>query len=128
MHAIATLTMNPTIDKGQIEGGVVQAIGWASMEEIVFSSEGKLLSNALSSYKVPDIYSIPEVFEIVPLASDGHTNAIMKSKAVGEPPFIYGLGAYFAIQNAIRAFNPACQLKFDLPATPEKILMGLYGK
>jgi xanthine dehydrogenase large subunit len=118
--------MNPVIDQGQIEGGVVQAIGWATMEEILYSPEGKLMSNALSSYKVPDIYSVPEVFEIVPLASEGHPNAILKSKAVGEPPFIYGIGAYFAIQNAIRAFNPARKLTFDLPATPEKILMGLY--
>jgi xanthine dehydrogenase large subunit len=121
-------SMNPVIDQGQIEGGVLQAIGWATMEEIVFSPAGKLLSNALSSYKVPDIYSVPEVFEIIPLASEGHPNAILKSKAVGEPPFIYGIGAYFAIQNGIRAFNSAGKLRFELPATPEKILMGLYEK
>jgi len=119
-------SMNTIIDNGQIEGAVVQSIGWATMEEIKYNKSGKLLSNALSTYKVPDIYSVPEVFEIVHLQTEGHPLAISKSKAVGEPPFIYGIGAYFAIQNAIRAFNPNYLMKFDLPATPEKILRGLY--
>ena len=52
----------------------------------------------------------------------------MKSKAVGEPPFMYGIGAFFAIQNAIKAFNPNYKLDFDAPLTPEKVLMRLYGK
>jgi len=46
---------------------------------------------------------------------------------VGEPPLMYGLGAYFAIRNAVRAFNPDFDT-FDAPFTPEKVLMGLYGK
>jgi xanthine dehydrogenase large subunit len=121
-------SMNSIVDRGQIEGGVLQAIGWATMEEIVHNEKGKLISNALSNYKVPDIYSAPGIFEIEELQTEGDEMAILKSKAVGEPPFIYGIGAYFAIQNAIKAFNPKYQLSFDLPATPEKILMALYEK
>ncbi len=121
-------SMNLNIDRGQIEGAVIQAIGWVTMEEIVHNKKGQLLSNALSSYKVPDIYSIPEKFEIDHLKTDGHEMAIFKSKAVGEPPFIYGIGAYFAIQNAVKAFNPNYHLNFDVPFTPEKILMALYKK
>jgi xanthine dehydrogenase large subunit len=54
--------------------------------------------------------------------------AIQKSKAVGEPPLMYGIGAYFAIQHAIKEFNPNYKLKFHSPFTPEKVLMGLYEK
>jgi len=52
--------------------------------------------------------------------------AIKKSKAVGEPPLMYGLGGFFAIQNAIRAFNPHYQPEFCAPMTPAKVLLGLY--
>ncbi len=52
--------------------------------------------------------------------------AIQKSKAVGEPPLMYGIGAYFAIQQAVKEFNPNYKLKFDAPFTPEKVLIGLY--
>jgi len=51
----------------------------------------------------------------------------MKSKAIGEPPFMYGIGAYFAIQDAIKEFNPDYKLKFDAPLSPEKVLLGLYN-
>jgi xanthine dehydrogenase large subunit len=120
--------MNIHIDKDQIESAVIQSIGWVTMEEIVHNKKGQLLSNALSSYKVPDIYSIPDIFEIDQLITEGHEMAIFKSKAVGEPPFIYGMGAYFAVQNAIKEFNPNFKMDFNLPFTPEKILMTLYSK
>ena len=98
------------------------------MEEISFNNDGRLLSNSLSTYKVPDIYSAPKVLECHALETDGPELAILKSKAVGEPPFMYGIGAFFAIQNAIKAFNPKYKLDFDAPLTPEKVLMRLYKK
>jgi xanthine dehydrogenase large subunit len=98
------------------------------MEEIAFNKSGKLLSNSLSTYKVPDIYSAPKVLDCQPLETEGPDFAILKSKAVGEPPFMYGIGAFFAIQNAIKAFNPNYKLDFDAPLTPEKVLMRLYSK
>lgn len=119
-------SMNKRIDKGQIEGGLVQGIGWMTMEEVVYNKNGRLLSNALSSYKVPDIYSVPDEVNIEHLKTEGSEMAILKSKAVGEPPLMYGIGAYFAIQNAIKAFNPDYKLSFDAPMTAEKVLMGLY--
>lgn len=121
-------SMNESIDLGQIEGGLVQGIGWMTMEELKYSKEGRLLSNALSTYKIPDIYSVPKEIMVEALESEGHDMAIQKSKAVGEPPLMYGLGAYFAIQNAVKAYNPDYQLKFDAPFTPEKVLNGLYEK
>jgi len=118
--------MNTPIDDGQIEGGVVQGIGWMTMEELLYNDKGRLLSNALSTYKIPDIYSVPKDLIIKNLDAEGHPLAIRQSKAVGEPPLMYGIGAYFAIQNAVKAFNPNYDLKFDAPFTPEKVLMGLY--
>lgn len=119
-------SINPTIDKGQIEGAVVQGIGWMTMEEISFNKDGRLLSNSLSTYKVPDIYAAPKKIECHALETVGPDFAILKSKAVGEPPFMYGIGAFFAIQNAIKAFNPNYKVDFDAPLTPEKVLMRLY--
>ncbi len=119
-------SMNPSIDIGQIEGGLIQGIGWMTMEELVYDDKGKIESNSLSTYKIPDIYSVPKEVHIEALETNGTDQAIFKSKAVGEPPLMYGMGAYFAIQNAVKAFNPDAQLSFDAPFTHEKVLMGLY--
>ncbi len=121
-------SMNRIIDLGQMEGGLVQGIGWMTMEELIYDENGRLRSNALSTYKVPDVYSVPEEIDVHFLNTDGTNMALHRSKAVGEPPLLYGIGAYFALANAIRAFNPNWQPAFyDAPMTPEKVLMGLYG-
>jgi xanthine dehydrogenase large subunit len=52
----------------------------------------------------------------------------MQSKAIGEPPFMYGIGAYFALQSAVRSFNPDYRMEFKAPFTPEKVLLALYQK
>jgi len=119
-------SMSYGIDLGQVEGALAQGIGWMTMEEIAYGKDGRLLSNALSTYKVPDIFSIAKTIEVLPLETDGNAMAILKSKAVGEPPLMYGIGTYFALQNAIKAFNPNYKLKFHSPMTPEKVLMSLY--
>jgi len=121
-------SMNTSVDYGQIEGGIVQGIGWMTMEEVVYDAEGKLRSNALSTYKIPDIYSVPKEIEILPLETERENLAIFNSKAVGEPPLMYGIGAYFAIRNAIRAFNSESSPAFDAPFTPERVLMNLYSE
>lgn len=118
-------SMNPIVDRGQIEGGVVQGIGWMTMEEVVYDKEGKLRSNALSTYKVPDVYSVPDKIELEFLDTDKDNLAILRSKAVGEPPLMYGIGAFFALRNAIKAFNPDAVVPFHAPMTPEKVLMSL---
>lgn len=127
VHDFGT-TINRNIDLGQIEGGLVQGIGWMTMEEVVYNAEGKLLSNALSTYKIPDIYSVPKEVNIHFLKTEGSDLAIYKSKAVGEPPLMYGIGAYFAVRNAILAFNSKTDVGYTAPITPEKVLMGLYSE
>ncbi len=119
-------SMNVTIDHGQIEGALVQGIGWMTMEELVSDAKGRLLSNSLSTYKVPDIYAAPKQINISDLKTEGNEKAVLKSKAVGEPPFNYGIGAFFAIQDAMRAFRNDYKLLTAAPITHEKVLMGLY--
>ena len=119
-------SMNPVVDLGQIEGGIVQGMGWMTMEEIIYDKEGTLRSNALSTYKVPDIYSVPEEIKVNFLQTRKDNLAIFRSKAVGEPPLMYGIGAFFAVRNAIKAFNPLADVKFSAPITPEKVLQSLY--
>ncbi|TGE15580.1 xanthine dehydrogenase molybdopterin binding subunit [Hymenobacter elongatus] len=119
-------SMNPAIDQGQIEGGAVQGIGWMTMEELLYNDEGRLLSNSLNSYKIPDLYSVPQRLDVHFLETPGHPRAVLRSKAVGEPPLMYGIGAYFAVREAIRAFRPAHQPTFSAPITPEKVLLNLY--
>jgi xanthine dehydrogenase large subunit len=121
-------SMNPIVDRGQIEGGLVQGIGWMTMEEIIYDKQGVLRSNALSTYKVPDIYSVPKTIDIHFLETNNDNLAIFRSKAVGEPPLMYGIGVFFALRNAIKAFNPAASPTFSAPMTPEKVLMSLYSK
>jgi xanthine dehydrogenase large subunit len=121
-------SMNHMVDMGQCEGGIVQGIGWMTMEEIVYDKEGRLRSNALSTYKVPDIYSVPKQIDIHFLETQKDSLAVFRSKAVGEPPLLYGLGAYFALRNAVKAFNPSSDIPYDAPMTPEKVLMALYQK
>jgi len=65
-------SMNPAIDTGQAEGAVVQGIGYVTMEELAYDKSGRLLSNSLSTYKVPDIYSIPKVLVVKALKAAGH--------------------------------------------------------
>jgi xanthine dehydrogenase large subunit len=121
-------SLNPLIDQGQVEGALVQGMGWMTMEEVVYDSQGRLRSNSLSTYKVPDIYSVPREVVCHPLEVEGPDLAVMKSKAVGEPPLMYGIGAYFALQEAILAFNPSYVPDFEAPMTPEKVLLRLYGR
>lgn len=121
-------SMNPAIDQGQMEGGIVQGIGWMTMEEVIYDAEGRLRSNALSTYKVPDIYAVPKTIQLQALDTRQDNLAIFRSKAVGEPPLMYGIGAWFALRDAILAFHPAADIPFSAPMTPEKVLMALYSK
>ncbi|MCG8569011.1 MAG: molybdopterin-dependent oxidoreductase [Spirochaetes bacterium] len=119
-------SINEKVDLGQVEGACIQGIGWLTMEELAYAENGRLLSNALSTYKIPDLKFVPEIFESEFLEDADNPHAVLKSKAVGEPPFMYGIGAYFAIINAIQAARPDKDIFYDAPITPEKVLMNLY--
>jgi xanthine dehydrogenase large subunit len=71
---------------------------------------------------------VPKELNVQFLETDKNNLAILKSKAVGEPPLMYGIGAFFAIRNAVLAFNSGSTIKYNAPITPEKVLMGLYDR
>ncbi len=119
-------SLNKNVDLGQIEGALAQGIGWMTLEEIKHSIEGELLSNTLSTYKVPDIYSVPNEIEIKFLESSENRFGPFNSKAIGEPPLMYGIGAYFAIVDAMNNAKPNKKFDISAPLTPEKVLMALF--
>lgn len=113
------------VDQGQIEGGVVQGLGWMTLEQVVFDENGRLLTDNLGSYKIPDIHFAPSI-EVCFLESADNPPGLLHSKAVGEPPFMYGIAAYFALVKAIHEFNPNWLADYRAPMTPEKALLALY--
>ena len=87
--------VEPIIDKAKLKADF--SAGMVTIEEVVFIKR-TVTSNALSTYKVPDIYSVPKEIAIDYLQTDKENLAIFRSKAVGEPPLMYGIGAFFALR------------------------------
>jgi xanthine dehydrogenase large subunit len=118
-------SLNPLVDRGQLEGGLVQGLGWMTCEELLFDG-GRLLSGNLTNYKIPDLMATPEI-DANFLDDADNPHAVLSSKAIGEPPLMYGIGAYFALLDAMKAFRPGLPAFFTAPMTPERVLMALYG-
>jgi len=119
-------TIIPTVDRGQIEGGLAQGIGWVTLEELKFTEEGRLISHALSTYKAPDAEFMPKVMDLKLLENVDNPGGPLGSKAVGEPPFMYGIAAYFAIRRAVEAYRELDEDEIYCPMTPEQVLLKLY--
>ena len=121
-------SLNERVDRGQVEGGLLQGIGWMALEECLHDAQGRLLTDTLTTYKVPDLYFAPQDLEVHFVEDPRGPASVLGSKAVGEPPFMYGIGAYFAVLNALRAARPQLEPFFVAPLTSEKILMALHGR
>ena len=115
-------SINPGIDRGQVAGAFIQALGWLTMEELKYTHDGVLLSTSPSSYKIPSIHDLPEVFNINFLENKENTRNIAASKAVGEPPFMLGISVFCAIKNALAFIDRKLSMQLSAPATAEKIL------
>jgi len=115
-------SLNPAIDRGQIEGGFVQGLGWLTTEELVFAPDGRLLTHAPSTYKIPVAGDVPEDFRVDLYDRPNDAETIYRSKAVGEPPVMLALSAFFAIADAVHSVRPGRPVRLDAPATPEAIL------
>jgi xanthine dehydrogenase large subunit len=123
------------VDLGQIEGAFAQGLGWAALEELLFDDQGSLVSDTLSTYKLPNLRFMPRRTTVEILES-ANPRAVMRSKAVGEPPLLYGIAGYFAVLDALRAAvdgatstaSETAGLGYDLPMTPEKVLDFLEGR
>ncbi len=117
----AGASLNPALDIGQIEGGYVQGAGWLTTEELVWDGKGRLLTHAPSTYKIPAFSDRPGVFNVALWGAPNREDTIFRSKAVGEPPFMLGISAFLALQDACAACGPHWP-DLQAPATPEAVL------
>jgi len=116
-------SLNEGIDRGQIEGGFVQGVGWLTCEELRWNAAGKLLTDAPSTYKIPTVADVPTAFKVdlYRRSQAPSVDVIFGSKAVGEPPLMLALAAREALRDAVAAFGDAREVLLDSPATPEAI-------
>jgi xanthine dehydrogenase large subunit len=116
-------SINPAIDIGQVEGAYIQGLGWLTMEELWWNKEGRLMTHAPSTYKIPAVNDCPAEFHTRLYPNPNHEDTILRSKAVGEPPLLLPFSGFFAIRDAVASVadyrvNPP----LNAPATPEAIL------
>ena len=123
LHDVGS-SINPAIDIGQIEGGFIQGLGWLTTEELVWNKDGRLLSDGPATYKIPAIGDAPGEFN-VHLLEDVPNPAptVMRSKAVGEPPFMLALSVWCALRDAVGAAGGYRGfVRLNAPATAEEVL------
>ncbi len=113
--------INPMAVEGQIQGGVVQGLGYALYEEMVWDS-GRLANPSFMDYKIPGAMDVPPEIEAI-LVEDPDEDGPFGAKGVGEPPIV---GIAPAISNAV-AHATGIRLK-RLPMTPERVLRALRGR
>jgi xanthine dehydrogenase large subunit len=121
-------SLNAEIDRGQIEGGFVQGMGWLTCEELRWSEQGRLLTDAPSTYKIPSVAEVPKDFRVRLFHRElpRTTDVIFGSKAVGEPPLCLGLSVREALRDAVAAFGPDSRhVALASPATPEAIFTAI---
>ena len=121
-------SLNPAIDQGQVEGGFIQGMGWLTTEELWWNQDGKLMTHAPSTYKIPAISDCPDDFRVSLFHNQNIQDSIHRSKAVGEPPLLLAFSVFFAIRDAIASvggyqYHPPLQA----PATGESILRSVHA-
>jgi xanthine dehydrogenase large subunit len=117
-------SINPGIDMGQVEGAYIQGVGWCTTEEVKWTPDGHQLNHSPDTYKIPSVQDIPADFRTTLLQSAPNPNAIRKSKAVAEPPFMLAFATWLAIKDALSALgNHQFEPQFRIPATNEVILL-----
>jgi xanthine dehydrogenase large subunit len=122
LHDAGT-SINPAIDIGQVEGAFIQGMGWLTVEELWWNKDGRLMTHAPSTYKIPAVNDCPTDFRTALFKNANPEDTIFRSKAVGEPPLLLPFSVFFAIRDAVAALgdyriNPP----LDAPATGESIL------
>jgi xanthine dehydrogenase large subunit len=120
-------SLNPAIDRGQIEGGFVQGQGWLTTEVVEWDAKGRLLNHSPATYKVPTASDRPKRLQIDLWDGENAKPTIHRSKAVGEPPLMLANSVFCAISAAIAATNPDKRAlpPLDAPATPEAVLRAI---
>jgi xanthine dehydrogenase large subunit len=121
LHDCGT-SLSPLVDRGQIEGGFAQGVGWLTSEELVWDAQGALRTVGASTYKLPTLEHCPPEFHVRLLPKAAESGVIHGSKAVGEPPFMLAFSVREALRQAVAAFGQApSRVDLGAPATPEAI-------
>jgi xanthine dehydrogenase large subunit len=120
-------SLNPAIDRGQVEGGFIQGMGWLTMEELVWDAKGALATHAPSTYKIPVASDCPPQFNVALWERGANRRDVAyRSKAVGEPPLMLALSVFHAIYDAIGSTAATREpVPLEAPATPENILRAI---
>ncbi|WP_439652101.1 xanthine dehydrogenase molybdopterin binding subunit [Paracandidimonas lactea] len=116
-------SINPAIDIGQIEGAFIQGMGWLTSEALYWNGDGRLMTHAPSTYKIPAVSDCPADFRVKLFGNRNARDTIHRSKAVGEPPLLLSFSVFNAIRDAVASVgNYRVEPVLDAPATPEAIL------
>ncbi len=121
-------SLNPALDIGQITGGFVQGMGWLTTEELFWNHQGKLMTHAPSTYKIPTMRDIPQEFQVNLFKNTNQSATIFRSKAVGEPPLMLGISVFQALCNAVNQYrnnNGKLSKLINAPATAQEILLAM---
>jgi xanthine dehydrogenase large subunit len=120
-------SLNEAIDRGQIEGGFVQGLGWLTCEQLCWNDRGQLLTDAPSTYKIPTVGEVPSDFRLSLFKRNDEptTQVIFGSKGVGEPPLMLALSVREALRDAIAAFGKPQVVQLNSPATPEAVFVAI---
>ncbi len=122
-------SLNPGVDRGQVEGAFVQGVGWLTGEELLWDTSGRLLTHSASTYQIPSISDAPMDLRVTLLPDAAQGDTIHGSKAVGEPPLMLAISAREAIRDAVAAFGePGAQVPLPSPATHEAIFHALRAR
>jgi CO/xanthine dehydrogenase Mo-binding subunit len=110
--------IHPAYVEGQIQGGVVQGIGWALNEEFIYDENGRLSNAGFLDYRMPVASDLPPIDAvIVEIPNPDHPYGV---KGVGEIPLVPPLAA---IANAIA--DASGKRLYELPMSPPKVLKAL---
>ena len=124
-------SLSPLVDRGQVEGGFIQGVGWLTTEELVWNDSGAFLSSGASTYKLPTLGEVPPIFNVALLQRAAEPGVIYGSKAVGEPPLMLAISVREALRAAVAAFppddsgGPGGPVLLAVPATPEAVFWGI---
>ena len=118
-------SLSPVVDRGQVEGGFIQGMGWLTLEELLWDEHGRLATAGASTYKLPSWSEMPEDFRVSFLRDARQERVVFGSKAVGEPPLMLAISVREALRDAVAAFGHGDVVTFDSPATPERIFFSV---
>jgi xanthine dehydrogenase molybdopterin binding subunit/xanthine dehydrogenase small subunit len=121
-------SLNPMIDRGQVEGALVQGIGWLTGEELLWDAQGRLLTHSASTYQIPSVSDAPMDLRVSLLPDAAQRNTVHGSKAVGEPPLMLAIAVREALRDAVAAFGDGGVVTLPSPATHEALYLAARAR